>query len=122
MSSDVARLRGDLEFIAGMLHEVVVAQGRHDLFHLCEAWEVVKQYHRPNDEADHPEGSGSVPPVADDEILSLWRTVRPSPDQNKAMTYVKWKDGIDCDYPAHELRRLVELAMADGFKMAQRLT
>ena len=61
----------------------------------------------------------SVPHVSDDEILSLWRTVRPSPDQTKAMTYVKWKDGIDCDYPTHELRRLVELAMADGFKMAQ---
>lgn len=63
--------------------------------------------------------AGSVPRVSDDDILSLWRTVRPSRDQNKAMTYVEWKDGIDCYYPTHELRRLVELAMADGFKMAQ---
>ena len=48
-------------------------------------------------------------PITDDEILSLWRTVRPSVKQNHAMVY---QDGpYDVETPTFELRRLIELAM-----------
>jgi len=47
--------------------------------------------------------------ISDDDILSLWRTVRPSLDQDKAMTY----ESGPCDItrPSPELRHLVELAI-----------
>jgi len=50
--------------------------------------------------------------ITDDEIISLWRTVRPSAEQNAAMT---WNDSYnktsEQDCPSYELRRLVELAI-----------
>ena len=50
--------------------------------------------------------------ITDDDILSLWRTVRPGPAQNAAMVY---QDGpYDIEHPTHELRRLVELAIERG--------
>jgi hypothetical protein len=47
--------------------------------------------------------------ITDDEILSIWRTVRPSAKQNEAMTYASDTDDLTC--PMFELRRLVELAI-----------
>jgi hypothetical protein len=44
----------------------------------------------------------------DDEIISLWRTVRPTTRQDRAMVY---RGDTGDDYPTWELRRLVELAM-----------
>ncbi|MCX6994143.1 MAG: hypothetical protein NT011_13515 [Kiritimatiellaeota bacterium] len=38
------KLCPDLEFLARMLHEVVVVQGYKANFHICEAWEVAKKY------------------------------------------------------------------------------
>jgi hypothetical protein len=49
--SDADRMRHDLEFIAGMLMEVVVVQQKRDDFYICEAWEVAKKY-RPNAESE----------------------------------------------------------------------
>lgn len=51
----------------------------------------------------------SAPPISDDDILSLWYTVQPSPDQHKAMTYEIGPYEVTC--PTWELRRLVELAI-----------
>lgn len=45
--------------------------------------------------------------ITDDEILSLWRTTRPSSEQDAAMTYESGP--LTC--PTWELRRLVELAI-----------
>lgn len=53
--------------------------------------------------------SGSAPQITDDEILSLWRTVRPSAKQDAAMTYESGPYDVTC--PTCELRRLVELAI-----------
>ena len=53
--------------------------------------------------------SGSAPQITDDEILSLWRTVRPSAKQDAAMTYESGPYDVTC--PTWELRRLVELAI-----------
>jgi hypothetical protein len=50
--------------------------------------------------------------ISDDDILSLWRTVRPSAEQNKAMVYQSGPNNEDC--PTYELRRLVELAIDCG--------
>jgi len=38
------KLCPDLEFIARMLHQVVVVQGYKANFHICEAWEIAKKY------------------------------------------------------------------------------
>lgn len=54
-----------------------------------------------------PAPDGSV--ISDDDILSLWRTVRPSAKQDRAMVYQIWP--YDIDHPTCELRRLVELAI-----------
>lgn len=51
----------------------------------------------------------SAPAISDDDILSLWYTVQPSPDQHKAMTYDSGPYDVTC--PTWELRRLVELAI-----------
>lgn len=56
-----------------------------------------------------PPAPCSAPPMSDDDILSLWYTVQPSPDQHKAMTYESGP--YDVTFPTWELRRLVELAI-----------
>ncbi len=53
--------------------------------------------------------SKSRPSISDDEILSLWRTVRPSATQDAAMTYQSGPCDVTC--PTFELWRLVELAI-----------
>ena len=58
-----------------------------------------------------PEPTGKCV-ISDDDILSLWRTVRPSTKQDMAMVYQTGPD--DVDHPTFELRRLVELAMEHG--------
>jgi len=47
--------------------------------------------------------------ITDDEILSLWRTARPSPGQEAVMTWIDYD--TDTERPMFELRRLVELAI-----------
>jgi hypothetical protein len=47
--------------------------------------------------------------ISDDDVLSLWHTVRPSPRQHAAMTYESGPYDVTC--PTCELRRLVELAI-----------
>ena len=54
-------------------------------------------------------GSPSVLPISDDDILSLWYTVRPSGIQQDVMTYESGP--YDVVFPTYELRRLVELAI-----------
>ena len=54
-------------------------------------------------------GLPSVLPISDDDILSLWYTVRPSGIQQDVMTYVSGP--YDVVFPTYELRRLVELAI-----------
>jgi hypothetical protein len=56
-----------------------------------------------------PASAGSAVPVSDDDILSIWRTVRPSAKQDRAMVYQTGP--YDVDHPTWELRRLVELAI-----------
>ena len=56
-----------------------------------------------------PAPDGSADPISDDDILSLWRTVRPSVKQDRAMVYQTGP--YDVDHPTWELRRLVELAI-----------
>jgi len=56
-----------------------------------------------------PAPDGCAVPISDDDILSLWRTVRPSAKQDRAMVYQTGP--YDVDHPTFELRRLVELAM-----------
>ncbi len=48
--------------------------------------------------------------LSDDQILELWRSSKPSSEQNNAMLITRWKDGIDCEYPTAQLRALIELA------------
>ena len=62
--------------------------------------------------------SAPATPITDDLILSLWRTVRPSLSQDAAMTYY---DGPHRDEtrPTFELRRLFELAFAEGVNAAE---
>ncbi len=59
--------------------------------------------------------------ISDDEILSLWRTVRPSREQNSAMVYEYGLNRTEyeyelnrTEYPSWELRRLVELSIEYG--------
>jgi len=47
--------------------------------------------------------------ISDDEILSLWRTVRPSEQQNKVMTYQTGPYDYEC--PIYALRHLIELSI-----------
>jgi hypothetical protein len=54
--------------------------------------------------------------LTDDEIMSMWRTVRPNEEQYTAMTY---RDG-NLDRPRVELWRLVELAMKVGIERNQK--
>ena len=58
---------------------------------------------------EYPPVSGSAPAISDDDILSLWRTVRPSVKQDEAMTYESGPYFVTC--PTAELRHLVELAI-----------
>ena len=55
--------------------------------------------------------------ITDDMILSLWRTVRPSVEQDAVMTYESGPHDVAC--PTFELRHLVELAFAEGCKTAE---
>lgn len=59
-----------------------------------------------------PASSGCACRITDDDILSLWRTVRPSAKQDAAMTYESGPYDVTC--PTWELRRLVELAIEYG--------
>ena len=53
--------------------------------------------------------------LTDDDILSLWRTARPSEGQTAVMTWVDHDDPAeDRVRPMWELRRLVELAVEYG--------
>jgi hypothetical protein len=47
--------------------------------------------------------------ISDDEIISLWRTLRPGAEQNRIMTYESGPYSITV--PTYELRRIVELAI-----------
>ena len=47
--------------------------------------------------------------LTDYEILSLWRTARPSHEQTEAMTYESYPD--DMERPRWELRRFAELVL-----------
>lgn len=60
-------------------------------------------------DSEYAPPSGSAPKITDDEILSLWRTVRPSAKQDAVMTYESGPYDVTC--PTCELRRLVELAI-----------
>jgi len=55
--------------------------------------------------------------LTDDEILSLWRTARPSPEQDNQMTWFHFCTGET--RPRAELRKLVELAIEYGREAAQ---
>ena len=55
--------------------------------------------------------------ITDDEILSLWRTVRPSDSQNRVMTYSCGP--YDIEKPRYELRRLVELAIEYAYAQGE---
>ena len=55
--------------------------------------------------------------LTDDEILSLWRTARPSPGQDNQMTWFHFCTGET--RPRAELRKLVELAIEYGREAAQ---
>ena len=59
----------------------------------------------------------SSPQITDDEIMSIWRTVRPSAKQDAAMTYVSGQYDVPC--PTWELRRLVELAIESASDAAR---
>ena len=51
----------------------------------------------------------------DDEIMALWRTVRPSEAQTAVMTWIDCAErGEETTRPMWELRELVELAMQEG--------
>jgi hypothetical protein len=53
----------------------------------------------------------------DDEIMALWRTVRPSEAQTAVMTWIDCAErGEETTRPMWELRQLVELAWAEGAK------
>ena len=59
-----------------------------------------------------PAPAGCAVTISDDDILSLWRTARPSARQDGAMVYQTGP--YDVDHPTFELRRLVELAIEYG--------
>ena len=44
-----------LQFIARMLHQVVVINGDTSNFYVCEAWETVKKYYIPGDKTPQKE-------------------------------------------------------------------
>jgi hypothetical protein len=55
--------------------------------------------------------------ISDDEIMSLWYTVRPSWYQHEAMTK---KYDLYPDEPTAALRLLVELAVEEGRKRGEK--